>query len=502
MVARAPARAERPPWWPILVTGLGCGIAAAGIATLATRWQVAALGMLVVFGMVALAKDRQSFFMALTVASMQVTLHKAFSRVAGDNSASVVALYLTTVDVAIVVLFFIWFWRGDLFRVLPGVLRHPVVLLALLAVAGEAASFTGAVEKDHVLWFVARDLWMVLVLIYAAGTLRTKTVVPYVALATFSIQIVQCAFVVAQTVTHRGIGAALFGERPAGNLDTKWAISGTDSGGALLIRPTGTLVHPDFLAAFLIPCILLTAALAVFCPDRNLRWAARLVFPFGVAAVALTLGRAAIVGLVFALVLAAVLMVRRGILSPAVARRAALVTAVVLLAAAGPVIYKVSKDFSRFGQEYQARGELSNVAWHMFLTHPLTGIGTGNFVKLEDQYSAHTLIFDGNPVHSIYMLVLSETGLIGSLTWLASVISILYFGRRATTHPDRLLRTVAIGLFAAICGLYVEEIVTFSLRLDGPLEMYWFVIGWLVAIGWTVKPAAPLPAPPSKEESV
>ena len=65
---------------------------------------------------------------------------------------------------------------------------------------------------------------------------------------------------------------------------------------------------------------------------------------------------------------------------------------------------------------FSRRSELTKIALKMFTDHPLSGAGLNNFTVVMDQYGyvpATTRFLQ--PVHNIYLLILSETGLIGAM---------------------------------------------------------------------------------------
>jgi len=61
------------------------------------------------------------------------------------------------------------------------------------------------------------------------------------------------------------------------------------------------------------------------------------------------------------------------------------------------------------------RNELSNAAISIWKTSPIIGVGLGNFLVELPKYYPHREIFFLQPVHNIYLLLLSETGIVGFL---------------------------------------------------------------------------------------
>ncbi|MEK7592212.1 MAG: O-antigen ligase family protein, partial [Patescibacteria group bacterium] len=81
----------------------------------------------------------------------------------------------------------------------------------------------------------------------------------------------------------------------------------------------------------------------------------------------------------------------------------------------------VLKNFNLAEESLVVRQELMASAWTLFQSSPLFGIGLGNFiVRLPDVLTAHSVYFL-QPVHNIYLLLLSEIGIVG-------IGSLLLFG--------------------------------------------------------------------------
>jgi len=100
-------------------------------------------------------------------------------------------------------------------------------------------------------------------------------------------------------------------------------------------------------------------------------------------------------------------------------------------------------------------------AWGMFLDHPLTGVGAGNFSVAFPDYSPHPLfrIARGH-AHNYYLHVLAELGLPGLTVYLAlltaALVSMLSVVRRRTFGFDRAL---ALGTLAATAAVMVHNLV-------------------------------------------
>jgi O-antigen ligase len=94
--------------------------------------------------------------------------------------------------------------------------------------------------------------------------------------------------------------------------------------------------------------------------------------------------------------------------------------------------------------------------WRMFLAHPLTGVGPGNFTPAYPAFAVGTWYASRGHAHNYYIHIAAEAGLIGALAYLALLAGVAYQAigtlRRA---KSTLWRSVAIGccgIIAAVAG--------------------------------------------------
>ncbi len=60
----------------------------------------------------------------------------------------------------------------------------------------------------------------------------------------------------------------------------------------------------------------------------------------------------------------------------------------------------------------QKRLELVNNSLHIIFQYPITGVGPGNYLIAQNQYSSKFAYFFNQPVHNIFLLFLAETGIL------------------------------------------------------------------------------------------
>lgn len=155
--------------------------------------------------------------------------------------------------------------------------------------------------------------------------------------------------------------------------------------GSLKAPPMGTTPHPNVLGGFLVVAL------------QGLSFASAKVSPYWIALVPLFLTFSLSAWLAFLL-----------------RSKWTMLAGVAALIILGKNLSFLAPETS-----FSRRNQLTQMALSMFKDKPLTGVGLNNFTVAMDQYGlipATTRFLQ--PVHNIYLLVLSETGLIGTLGFL------------------------------------------------------------------------------------
>lgn len=96
-------------------------------------------------------------------------------------------------------------------------------------------------------------------------------------------------------------------------------------------------------------------------------------------------------------------------------------------------------------------------AFEMFLSHPLTGVGIGNFGEAYGKYFKPGLEYYN--AHSAFLTILSETGIIGFIIYISFYIFIfrqilLFFRNSSGYHKE----VIGLGLLSGFCGLMAANI--------------------------------------------
>ncbi len=225
-------------------------------------------------------------------------------------------------------------------------------------------------------------------------------------------------------------------------------------------RLEGGVGDPNFLAAGLVPAIVLALCLRAAVGSFSGRWlllGAALMLSLGLVA---SESRGGIVAAIVALIAALVVFKRRR------AWVFASLTIVVGVAIAwfsvSPTAWDRVTDFDNGGS---GRSDLWTVAWRMTEANPVEGVGLNNYPSVADEYlrepgaveRADLIVDNPHVVHNAYLQLLAETGVIGLAIFLAVALGSLVASWRAAElfyrAGDLAMDTIARGVIVATLGL-------------------------------------------------
>lgn len=230
--------------------------------------------------------------------------------------------------------------------------------------------------------------------------------------------------------------------------------------GSVELRSFGTFPHPNVLGGFLAVSLIWIFDAFLFNLRKDWRSFASLyqfsVLLFGTAALFLSFSQ----GAWAAFILGSVLYFLIKLLQGGTIRTEAAYFFISLIFITLSFLFISNLPFDSFGTR---RADLAQTALDLWRSYPLTGIGPGNFVALSTYYWKE-------PVHNIYLLTLSEAGIIGFLPLLLLLIySLVASLRRVRVSPLPFVLLVEV-LFL---GLFDHYLVTSS---AGSL-LFWIVLG-------------------------
>jgi O-antigen ligase len=227
-------------------------------------------------------------------------------------------------------------------------------------------------------------------------------------------------------------------------------------------RLQGGVSDPNYLAAGLVPAIVLAGVLLSGARDPILRWVLAVTIVLLGVGLAATQSRGGLVAAVVTLI-ASVVIFRRKLFW-----FAALTLSVLAVGA----WFTVTPDaWERVTSGYDGGGtgrtELWEVGWRILGEHPTVGVGLNNFraeayryVRRPGNLEYVRLIAERpDKVHNVYLQMLVETGVVGLLLFLAVVIGCLRAGwvaaRRFEELGQRSMAEVSRGVVVASLAMLV-----------------------------------------------
>lgn len=452
------------------------GLAAASVADLGLKELMIVVGVAGLLGGVLVVRQRRLFLLMATVFGFQFLFHKSLGPIVPDISGGAPSVFVTSIDVMLLVLYGIWIMDGTLIADLRRALGQRIFVVPLLAIIAAIPSLIVATHLGLALAELVRMAWMYLLFVYVALRVKTRREVAFIVGTLFIVAVIQCVVVVLQWRTGSALGLGFLGEQ------SELGVRTLDEGE--IPRPTGTVVHADFLAALVAPIGLLAMAVGLQLRERPaLRALVLAVVPVAAAPLVLSQTRAAIVAFGLAGVCLGIWYLYRRLLAWRVVMATAAVMAFGVVLFWGQIQEKIVDNLGtdQFQLEVQSRIELNDLAFAMIADHPLLGVGLNNFEQVQDSYDRYGVIFADNPVHDIYLLITSETGLVGFAGFAASALVLGAVALSVMREHRGLLAGVGAGVAATFLFFAIEETLTFSLRQDMPLALAWLMAGLAVA---------------------
>lgn len=350
-------------------------------------------------------------------------------------------IYVT--DILIAVLFLLTLWRRRIHI-------HPYFLFTILFLS--IAIFLS--ESPLVGWyFFLKFLEMSFLVWYVSKNLITKEITGLL----FFLGIVFESILSLGQIFHQGaIGGLLYflGER---NFSASTpGIANASVSGALVLRPYGTFSHPNMLAGYFVVAMLFVTYLL---GKKKSKLSVFLFFSlaFGTVGLAISLSRTEIFAWIAAGILAVGISFHQRI-SKNILLLFTVVGATLLLSVAFfPVIISRLLSFS-FGESLSERIDLAKSAITMILSHPLLGVGPNNFISSLPIFAKNDFVLQ--PVHTIYLLIAAESGIVGLLIFLGFllfVIKVLHKTWGKNSQERSMLLPLSLALFVILFSGFFDH---------------------------------------------
>lgn len=258
-------------------------------------------------------------------------------------------------------------------------------------------------------------------------------------------------------------------------------------------RGRGTMGHPNFLGPYLLTLVPCALGALLYSRGRLLRYAALVVLLAGLAGLVSTKSRAPIALIVGGLGLVVVVAVCERRLSLPSAAAGAVLGVTMLAAAAVPFIDAIYERLQGdFSASVTFRADYNATAVRMWNDAPLVGVGLNNFSHMLADYSQHFYHMNKSlqeasrdadvramaPVHNVYLLVLSETGVLGLGGFIILLAAAFWRAVRGALVSDGAVRGICVGLAAGMVLQWAQQMLDFSLWLDP----YWYTMALTIAL--------------------
>ena len=228
-------------------------------------------------------------------------------------------------------------------------------------------------------------------------------------------------------------------------------------------RLKGGLGDPNFLAAAIVPAIVLAAALmpTVRSSARWVLLACAGVLVVGLAATESRGGAVAAAG-AFAAAIFVMPRQRRRVVAAALG--------IVLIGALYFAVYPKAFERITSSGDGSGRADLWQVAWRITAEHPAAGVGLHNFTVYSPRYvrrpgalkNVDLIAERPHAVHNTYLELLTETGVIGIGLFLAVIVASLGAAWKAALmferRGDQALGTLSRGVLVAAAGILVAAV--------------------------------------------
>ncbi len=465
----------------------------AGIAyqlmQLPDNWLGAAAGLLLaIIGLLWVGKSRQLLLTALVVAIPLVGFDFSLyynEKLGGDHRIAASLL-----DFALLAL------AGEYVLTRPAGQRRALqprelaVLMAALFVLG-LVSLNFAHEPSLTMFELIRLGRMIVLALVVAKCVQKGESLNRVIMVLFLMTIAEGFLGYAQRISGGQLGIKLIGEPEH--------VLTQELNGGTAIRVGGTFNHANQFARFLGLVLPLALAVTIGGERRKYRLLAGAALLIGGGALVVTLSRAAWIGVTLGSALVFAMLIRR----PALRVRAMRSLWAVLAAVTLFVLVNLNTIVARFTTQdagsFATRAPMANIALQIIADHPW-GVGFGNYRLWLPKYGDPAVPFTFQAkVHSVYLLVAAELGVVSLIVFLALLAFVfttsLSLSRRLP--PDAAM--VAIGIAGGLLAFSIHGLVDYEEIARIPI--LWFQIGLLAALAGNHREAQRANAGPARLEA-
>ncbi|MFC1655348.1 O-antigen ligase family protein [Patescibacteria group bacterium] len=325
------------------------------------------------------------------------------------------------------------------------------ILLVLFLIIAEV-SVLFAEDQWLSFAYVIRFVELILMYFFVVNkTVKINTIIN-VFIASVSLQ---ALLAVIQYLYQGSVGFAIFGE-PQISADIP-GVAKIQLEENTLMRPYGTLPHPNILAGYLLAGILFAY--------HRIRQKEYIAYPLLIlmsAALVLAFSRGAFLAILVAFLVYISLKNSRISIKYILFSLSILIFFVVLFNLEQSILTRL---FLMDDSSLTDRVFYFNISKQMMYAIPF-GIGLGNFTLLMSDFTSAKLApWDFQPVHNIYMLITNEMGVFGFIVFVLLLVSfavLIFLAMKKADKHKRNLGAILISLLTALCiiGLFDHYLIS------------------------------------------
>lgn len=341
-------------------------------------------------------------------------------------------------------------------------------LPGLAFVAATALSIAVARDATLSLYELASLVQLLLLFVYIVGTVRSRQDVLFVTAMLLVSLVLESTFMVAADLLGLNINFA-------GIKTSAWVSQ--DAAGELS-RAAGTLGSANPAATYLLGVLAPALSVLMTRLGRGYKLLAVAGFALGLVALVMTYSRGGWIGFAVALLVLGFVSWRRGWLPIAIPLIAVVLAVPVALVFGHDIAARLAGNDN--GAAY-SRVILGRLAFRVIRAKPWLGVGANNFPIVMREYT--TPDFAGAwlyAAHDKYLLIWSEAGIGGLLTFIWFLLSSVYWGWKCWMVKDRLLSSLALGFTAAILGIMAQMFFE-PFHNRAQLQLLWLYAALLAA---------------------
>ncbi|OQX81764.1 MAG: hypothetical protein B6D56_01430 [Candidatus Omnitrophica bacterium 4484_70.1] len=253
----------------------------------------------------------------------------------------------------------------------------------------------------------------------------------------------------------------------------------------ILHRVSGLLGHANMYAMYFVLFLPIAFSISLSSEKMFLRIFSFLSFCLGILGLVLSFSRGGIVSLAIAMGLFCVIYNRRIFTR----KNVLFILSYLVILICGVIIFwdKIIMRFiSSPVAQLSVRYYLNRSALKMIHNHPFLGVGLNNFaVQLAHFDTLGIASAFRFPVHNLYLLIASESGLICLFFFLVFIGMVLLAAidlyRR---HPYSLLGQLALGIFCGITGVLIHSLIDYPLRYNTMYQTFFMVCFVVIVLKW------------------